>query len=470
MGVSKGMPVSKMIGLRFEPKQCAIMVRDPAGVKHFLKDNFDNYTKPSHKENVQFHFLNRWLGAGIFTFQHGIGSPDNGHAWLTQRKIAANIFSKANFQNNMGEVFAQKAQHMCKLLQGVAENGEKVDIQKLFFEFTMDSIMRIFFGEDADTMGGTTCSYGSAYDTAHRGMTAYTRPNLANLYMLAYLPLPFGGFDGIGWRISKALSPHYCEFRRACRILDAESDRLVANCRADPRISERRDLLALFIQSEEKERFSDKYLRDMVLNFVIAGRDTTACPLSWMFYMLSTHPAVQQQLLAEIDTKVPSGAAPTLKQLSASNMPYLNGVLYEALRLYPPVPVDSKTAFGDDVLPDGSKVPKGAMLWFLPYSMGRDPERYPEPEVVRPERWIPFTAPDPYEFPVFQAGPRTCLGMDMSIFEAKVAAVMLLQRYTFKLLPGEEDKIHYSSLITMSICNSKTQNSHHLWLLPSRRA
>jgi len=344
-----------------------------------------------------------------------------------------------------------------------------VDIQKLFFSFTMDSIMRIFFGEDANTIGGTACDYGDAYDVAHRSMLAYMRPNMAFLYNLMILPWPFGGFNGMAWQISKALSPHYQEFRRACRVLDTESDRLVAKCRADPRISERRDLLALFIQSEEKERFTDKYIRDMVLNFVIAGRDTTACTLSWMFYILSTNLEVQQKLIAEIDSKVPSGTPPTLKQLTASNMPYLNGVLYEALRLYPPVPFDAKTAYADDVLPDGSKVAKGTTMWFLPYSMGRDPVRFPDPQAIRPERWIPFSAPAPHEFPVFQAGPRICLGMDMAIFEAKVATVMLLHRYTFKLLPGEEDKIHYSSTITMSICNSKKQDSHNLWLVPSSR-
>jgi len=318
-------------------------------------------------------------------------------------------------------------------------------------------------------MGGSACHYGDNFDAAHRAMMEYMRPNMTLLYIAKYLPWPFGGFNGLAWRIREATSSQFKEFQRACGALDAESRRLVAACRADPQIAERRDLLALFIRSEEKERFTDKYIRDMVLNFVIAGRDTTACTLSWMFYMLSTTPEVQQKLISEIDANLPAGSTPTLKQLSATSMPYLNGVLYEALRLYPPVPLDSKTAFSDDVLPDGSKVAKGTQVWFVPYCMGRDPGRYPEPEAVRPERWIPFSTPSPFEFPVFQAGPRTCLGTDMAIFEAKLVAVMLLQRYTFKLLPGEEDKIHYSSTITMAICNSKNQDSHNLWLLPSRR-
>merc|ERR1712023_248005 len=122
-------------------------------------------------------------------------------------------------------------------------------------------------------------------------------------------------------------------------------------------------------------------------------------------------------------------------------MPYLNGVLYETLRLYPPVPFDFKECHEDDTMPDGSQIPKGSMVMFLPYAMGRDADMYPEPEKVKPERWIPFVAPAPHEFPVFQAGPRICLGMDMAIFEAKIAAATLLKRYTFEVAPGEAEKI-----------------------------
>merc|ERR1712039_130148 len=99
-----------------------------------------------------------------------------------------------------------------------------------------------------------------------------------------------------------------------------------------------------------------------------------------------------------------------------------------------------------------------------------DPSVYPDPEEVRPERWIPFKEPSPYEFPVFQAGPRICLGMDMAIFEAKVAATSLLQKYRFELLEGEKEKITYSATLTMSICNSKNQDSNNLWMVPHPRA
>merc|ERR1712232_1514244 len=104
--------------------------------------------------------------------------------------------------------------------------------------------------------------------------------------------------------------------------------------------------------------------------------------------------------------------------------------------------------------------------------MGRDPLAYPDPESVRPERWIPFVAPSPQEFPVFQAGPRICLGMDMAIFEVKVVACILLQKYMFDIAPGEADKISYGRKLTMAVANDKGQSyeSDSLWLIVHRRS
>jgi len=212
-------------------------------------------------------------------------------------------------------------------------------------------------------------------------------------------------------------------------------------------------------------------LRDVVLNFIIAGRDTTACILSWAFYILLTHPEVQARLFAEIDKQLPRGTTPTLQAVAHTQMPYLQGVLFEALRLYPPVPGSMKEAMVDDVLPDGTPVPQNTLIEYFPYAMGRDSDLYPEPEVVKPERWIPFVQPKPQDFPVFQAGPRICLGMDMAIFEAKLVMVMLMQEYSFELPPGEADKISYGQKLTMNIVNSDCQETsgENLWVIPRRR-
>lgn len=187
----------------------------------------------------------------------------------------------------------------------------------------------------------------------------------------------------------------------------------------------------------------------MVFHLIIAGRDTTAGLLSFMAYELARNPEVQEKLHQEIMQKLPPQSSLDWKSLSATDMPYLNGVIYETLRLWPPVPLDPKMAFEDDVVPGGFTIPKWSTIAYVPYAMGRDATRYPEPLAFRPERWIPFTPPAHHEFPVFQAGPRICLGMDMALFEAKTITVELLRFLRFEMVEGQ--KVSYGDKITLDI-------------------
>ncbi|CAE7655938.1 CYP704C1 [Symbiodinium pilosum] len=316
----------------------------------------------------------------------------------------------------------------------------------------MDSIQKIFFGEDSNTVMGTVNKYGQAFDNAQSLVRVHIFQSFAfHLFSDTFLPWPFGGVSGLARMLWDASSATHREFRAERRKINEEADRLVRECLADPQFESRRDLLALFLQAQKELKFTTSFVKDMVLNLIIAGRDTTACLLSWMFYEIAKSPDIQKRLHDEIDKKSPAGTPLDLKTLSHNEMPYLHGVVYEALRLWPPVPIDSKIAYADDVLPGGFKVPKGVQLAWAPYNMGRDPNRYPDPRAFRPERWIPFSAPAHHEFPVFQAGPRICLGMDMALFEAKIATVELLRHLQFELKPGQQ--ITYGDKITMNIKN-----------------
>merc|ERR1712032_1543709 len=168
-------------------------------------------------------------------------------------------------------------------------------MQRHFFAFTLDSIMAIFFGENSDTLGGGSSVYGDAYDSAHRNIMEFFFKTLSTFCVVKFLPWPFGGASGLAFQWCMARHPLFKEFKKALATLDAESVRLIRQCRAAPDLRERRDLLALFLKAEESEndKLSTQWLKDIVLNFVIAGRDTTACALSWMFYLLATNPHVQ---------------------------------------------------------------------------------------------------------------------------------------------------------------------------------
>ena len=449
--ICAGLPVCKNWGFPWSCVLSNLFINTPEGVRHFLKDEFQKYSKGNASVDPFITYFNEFMGGGIFTVPHGLATCDNGQRWLQMRKTSAQVFNRKNFNTLMQEVFVTKAEALRTWLDEFVD-GEPVDLQLGFFNFTMDSIMKIFFGEDVNSQAGDHNKYGQAFDEAHEAMFLHTVNSLPfNTLFMTLLPWPFGGAHGLARKLYDLASPSYRKFRRALRVLDSEAHRMVQNCRADVNLFERRDLLALFLQAEKENNYSEAFLKEMVLNLVIAGRDTTACALSWMFLELARNPKIQSRLCREIDEKLPPGASLDTQTLAHSQLPYLQGVLYEALRLWPPVPFDSKIAYADDVLPDGTNVPKGITAVFSPYILGRDEARYPDPLAFKPERWIPFSAPSPYEFPVFQAGPRICLGMDMAVFEAKVVTVQLLRHLRFELAPGQ--KIGYGVKLTMNVRN-----------------
>eukprot|EP00510_Aplanochytrium_minuta_P000315 CAMPEP_0184022972 /NCGR_PEP_ID=MMETSP0954-20121128/11011_1 /TAXON_ID=627963 /ORGANISM="Aplanochytrium sp, Strain PBS07" /LENGTH=553 /DNA_ID=CAMNT_0026305623 /DNA_START=104 /DNA_END=1762 /DNA_ORIENTATION=+ len=455
-----------------------LVCNTPESIKWMLKDEFDVVTKPSGSEDFLLQLLAEFIGEnGIFVTRHGSEVPqEEQNQWYKQRKLASLIFTKKNFNSLMYDTFVQKAKILCDVLDQAAEKEEKIDMQEKFFSFTMDSIEKIFFGEEVNSVAGQMSEYGCAFDDAHRSMFLLLVKVMVKLVLFSriLLPYPFGKLSNnsnpytLSVNTARVLSKYNTDFVDAIKRLDNHVYDLIKRTRQDPNLAKRKDLMALFTNTKINNEggLDDKTLRDVILNLTIAGRDTTACTLTWMFYILSTHPEVQEKLCEEIDRCL-EGRTPTPEDITPEKMPYLNGVLYETLRLYPPVPQDIKKAKKDIFYLDGTLVPEGTRLTFHPYSLGRNPELYSDPLKVDPNRWIPFKQPSLYEFPVFQAGPRFCLGKDMAQFESKLLASILLQRFTFSLLEGEAENITYSLMVTMSLCNKKDgpieDRSHYLW-------
>jgi hypothetical protein len=198
------------------------------------------------------------------------------------------------------------------------------------------------------------------------------------------------------------------------------------------------------------ETLSEDYLRDLVLNFLIAGRDTTAQALSWTIYCLAQHPDAEAAVRAEI-IDVCGVRGPAYDDIN--RLPYLNAVLSEALRLYPSVPVDFKMALNDDTWPDGTFVPKGSGIVYDIYSMGRDTSIWGEDaDAFRPERWLEMDNPmGTYEYPVFNAGPRECLGRRLAMIEMKTCLAMVLPQVSFALaIPHDQIRTDNQLTIGMS--------------------
>jgi len=184
---------------------------------------------------------------------------------------------------------------------------------------------------------------------------------------------------------------------------------------------------------------------------MIAGRDTTACLLTWAIYELNEHPDMEEKMLQEInECLAASGQYPTYESVMR-DLPYTHAFLSETVRLHPPVPSDSKTAVHDDVLPDGTFIPAGSKINYQPYVFGRLKSLWgPDADEFKPERWLAMEKEPPaYKFLSFNGGPRLCLGKQLAYYEAKMLLAMLLPKYKFVRAAGHDPAYKISIILQM---------------------
>lgn len=197
------------------------------------------------------------------------------------------------------------------------------------------------------------------------------------------------------------------------------------------------DLLGALIAATDDEgtRMSDEQLRDEVVTLFLAGHETTALALGHTFFLLSRHPEVLRRLQAEVDG-VLRGGSPKLSDLDA--LPYLEQVLKESMRLFPPAWTTGREVAESFEL-SGVTLPKGAQLLMSQWVVHRDPRWWPNPEAFDPERWTPeqIKARPKFAYFPFGGGPRTCIGNHFAMMEAKLMLATILARWQLDLFPGE---------------------------------
>ena len=465
-----------------------LVTADPRLVKHVLTDSFDKWSK-SQPGGRQFSAVSSWLGLGIFTIDHGPHAElpaDAGHLWSIHRSTSAAIFTRQLFKTHYQNVFITHAHTLVdNLIRDGKEGQAQIDFQHHIAGYTMDCFGEIAFSTDLGNLTGKSARFGKAFDDAHNQVLRFPRNHLMGLMLQELLPeflrRPYHT------HILERFSAAHAELMGNVHILREETDALINKRREMLRdrtfapsesTTEHADLLGLFMRMgasaegadgatevERAKAFSDQALRDMIINFMVAGRDTAASTLSWLFYELGLpeNKAVLQAVHEEVD-RVLEGSDPTYDDVT--HLPYLRGALWETLRLHPPVPLIMVVAKADDVLPDGTAVPCGTRVSISAYAMGRSRALYGADALLfKPSRWIPFEQPSPYEFPVFKAGRRVCLGKDMALFESSVAAAILLKRFTPVVV--DPSTVTYGSRLTMCVHDKKAKKDQLMMrLLP----
>ncbi|MCJ1462955.1 hypothetical protein MMC07_001559 [Pseudocyphellaria aurata] len=331
------------------------------------------------------------LGDGIFT--------QDGAAWKHSREMLRPQFFKQRYQNL--DMFRE---HVDNLIDCIREYRGPVDLQPLFFRFTLDTTSAFLFGESTYSLKSKSSIEGTRFANEFDIAQSYVvqRFRLLDLYWL------IGG----------------SRFRSACKSVHGFVDEIIKRRCDNPDSGQIADGRYVFFDAVANDCTTRDAMRGQLINILLAGRDTTACLLSWTFHLLLRHPRALERLRQEINSVSVNNAdsgRPDLKKMT-----FLANVLKETLRLFPSVPVNTRTAHQTTTLPvgggpDGQSpvlVRRGENVAFCVYAMHRRKDLYgDDAEDFRPDRWEDEDLPlyrdsvnAAWGYLPFSGGPRVCLG------------------------------------------------------------
>ncbi|PCG93404.1 Cytochrome P450, E-class, CYP52 [Penicillium occitanis (nom. inval.)] len=385
------------------PSNDVLFTIDPENIKAILTSQFNDFGL-GHRAKTFWPLL----GDGIFNA--------DGQLWSHARTLLRPQFTKDQVAD-----LQLMDEHISDFLAKIPKDGSLFDIQPLFFSFTNDSSTHFLFGESLARSKNATgrsdaAEFGRAFDKSLEWISR--RISAQKLSFLV---------DG-----NK-------EYTSACKYVHDIADhyvRMALEYRKEAKVSDR----YVFLQALANDTQDPKVLRDNILNLLIAGRDTTASLLSSVLFYLSHAPDVWERLRREIIDEYGDAANPTgeITHAKIKNMRYLRYVLNEALRLLPPVPINSRMSFKDTSLPRGGGpdgkgpifVKKNTVIPFSLYSMHRRTDIWgSDAEEFRPERWKENASSRTWEYIPFNGGPRICLGQQYALIEASYTLIRLAQNF-----------------------------------------
>ncbi|GMG16772.1 unnamed protein product [Phytophthora fragariaefolia] len=417
------------------------VVGRPELIEDVLVTHADSFGKGEFVREM----LSDLVGDGIFAV--------DGHKWMRQRKTASNLFSMRELRESMAAVVQENVLTLNKIFQHAMEEDQSLDIFQVFTRFTFEVISEIAFGVK---LGGL------ATESEHPVETAF---NFAQQRIFERFLEPTWW-----WKLQRWLDVGgERELKKHVQIIDDTCYNIISRSMADwqvksnveenggsstdtEKLQQKRNVISLFLDgvssndANAEEQLDPKYLRDIVLSFMIAGRDSTAAALSWFFYTLTQHPEVEAKIRQEIQSKLPqliNGTISSPSMTQVNELVYLEAVLKEALRLYPATPSNIREALQDVVLCDGTVVKAGEAVSWSSYSMGRMPHVWgPDAKEFNPERWLDqatgkLVAVSPLKYTLFNAGPRACLGAKLAMMELKITAASVLSKYHLTIIPGQ---------------------------------
>lgn len=377
-----------MVSMRKPNGRLAYLVNDAVEVRRILARRHSKYHKGPGFERVKM-----LLGNGLIV--------SDGDVWRRSRTMIQPAFSRQNVHRLM-TVMVECTDRRAASWAQAAANGETINITSETSDFALELILISIFGDDYEnrilTEGENPFAFLSRDSTRDLSVVMKVR--------------------------------HLREL-----LLSIIADRRAGKG------SQHFDFLSMYLDATDKQgnHFVDAELLDELMTLIVAGFETSANTLNWVWYLIAKHPDVEAKLIDEAQRTVPNVSAITAENLA--EMEYAQQTLEEALRLYPPVWLFTRRSHAEDEL-DKYDVPPGTDIYLSPYILHRTDHYWPDPQRFDPDRFALSDKPKkdrPY-FP-FSLGPRRCLGEYFSFLEMKVHLGLLLPRFRMQPVDDAEPEL-----------------------------
>jgi cytochrome P450 len=379
-----------------------IALNRPEQAQHVLIDNARNY----NKDSAFWNSLRTLLGNGL--------PLSEGDFWRRQRRMMQPQFHRQRLMGLTTLMVEAIDEGIADLAARVA-TAQPLNIAQAMSHLTMKVIVRTMFGTDLDPAEAETVRRQLTYalDFIVPGMITQSLPG--------WVPVP-------GRR----------RYQSAVRTIDAVVFQIIERRRQQGEGNDLISLLLHMVDAETGEQMTAQQLRDEAVTMFLAGYETTATTLAWIWHAITQQPAIEHKLQAEVDTAL-GDRTPVFADLP--NLPYARMVMQEALRLYPPAYWLPRKALADDEI-DGYHIPAGSAVAPVMYTIQRHPDIWEAPEVFNPER---FASTQSAEAPKarhklawmpFGAGQRLCIGQDFALLEGQLILARMMQRYHVSAVPG----------------------------------
>jgi len=384
----------------------ALVSSDPNLIRQVLQSKHRKYTK----SEIQTELLAKYLGYGLLT--------SKGAYWLKQRRLIQPGFHKEKL-NNLSTILLAACKKELGQLAHLTSSRKKIDLYPVMLKMAFGMVANSLFSVKLDK---------EALDIIERSISEIQR------FIIKQIRKPY-------------LKPWYWITGQTNKHLNLASElkNILLKVIRERKSSRQRhddllDMLIYAVYEDTKEGMTEEQILWETIILFIAGHETTANALSWIFYLLAKHPKVSENILAEADD-ILGDDLPNAQNLR--NFIYLNQVINEGMRMYPPAWLTDRVAIQEDNY-QGFNIKKGTLVIPFFYGAHHDSSLWAKPEQFDPNR---FKEKKQEAYFPFGAGPRMCIGNNFAIMEMQIAILELLKKFKVELVKGH--CVDIEALITL---------------------